>query len=111
MIHININVPAFSHGTYTFSWIRQKKPPSQLVSELSKKNTVINVNMSPPILRRTKPIRIKMEEVIEVSSITVNHRTNQVINSTNVPLSVYNSEEQSSEEFDDSSFGFFNFFE
>ena len=108
---MSINVPAFAHSTYTFSWVRQKKTPSQLVRELSKKNTAFNIDMRPSILRRTKPIRIKMEEVIEVSSITVNHLTNQTNKLTNVPLSVCNSEEHSSEELVDDSFGFFDFFE
>jgi len=108
---MNINILSFAHSTYTFSWTIQKTP-SQLVTELSKKNNVINVDKCRPVLRRTKPIPIpiKIEEVIDDSSITVHHRTNQTINSTNVLLYVCNSKEQSSEELDDS-FGFFDFFE
>ena len=70
MVYKNINIRAFAPSTYTFSWSRQKTP-SQLVKELTKNNTAINVDMRPPILRRTKPIRIKMEEVIEVSPVNL----------------------------------------
>ena len=72
MSYVNINGPAFAPSTYTFSWISQKTP-SQLVTELCKKKKT-NVDICPPILRRTKSIRIKPEEVIEDS--TVNHCTN-----------------------------------
>ena len=69
MSYVNINIQAFAPGTYTFSWSRLKKTPSQLVTELSKKNSAINVDVCPPVLRRSKPIPIppKKEEVIEVS--------------------------------------------
>ena len=69
---MNINIQAFAPGTYTFSWSRQKTP-SQLVKELTKKNTAINVVVCPSVLRRTKPIPIpipiKKEEVIEVPPV------------------------------------------
>ncbi len=70
---MNINIQAFASGTYTFSWSRLKKTPSQLVTELSKKNTAINVDICPPVLRRTKPIPIpiKKKEVIEVSPVNL----------------------------------------
>lgn len=70
MSYMNINIQAFAPGTYTFSWSRQKTP-SQLVKELTKKNTAINVDVCPSVLRRTKPIPIpiKKEEVIEVPPV------------------------------------------
>jgi hypothetical protein len=73
MSYMNINIQAFAPGTYTFSWSRLKKTPSQLVTELSKKNITINVDVCPPVLRRTKPIPIpiKKEEVIEVSPVNL----------------------------------------
>ena len=72
MSYMNINIQAFAPGTYTFSWSRQKTP-SQLVTELSKKNTAINVDVCPPFLRRSKPIPIpiKKEEAIEVSHVNL----------------------------------------
>ena len=70
MSYMKINIQAFAPGTYTFSWSRQKTP-SQLVKELTKKNTAINVDVCPSVLRRTKPIPIliKKEEVIEVPPV------------------------------------------
>ena len=76
MVYKNINIRAFAPSTYTFSWSSQKTP-AQLLTELCKKKKT-NVDIRPPILRRTKPIRINKEEVIEVPP--VNPCTNYVSN-------------------------------